>query len=241
MSSAAVNPQFLDHYENPYYLHSSDHAGLVLVSDRLSSGAEFHSWKRSIRMALNSDAVIFQTMGSPSESVPTDAHVLAAAQHGYRPKQRPLCTYCGQYGHILQKCFKIHGYPPGHRFHGQTPRGSSSQSMAARGQQNKSGYPRSHHQHQPLQYPPSNTVTNVTNVPMMGSSIPSSSSLDVNRMSQDQVQYILHQLQASVRPPESSVQNQHATITEHGHMAAQSSSAQKRVSHDIAGLDDIPS
>ncbi|XP_048635048.1 uncharacterized protein LOC125608656 [Brassica napus] len=407
MSSAAANPQFLDHYENPYYLHSSDHAGLVLVSDRLSSGAEFHSWKRSIRMALNvrnklgfidgtipkpldshrdagswsrcndmvttwimnsvskkiaqsllympaaesiwknllvrfkqddaprvyeieqrlgsiqqgsmdvttyytelvtlweeyknfidlpvctcgrcecnaaslweklqersrvmkflmglnesydasrrqilmmkpipsledvfnmitqderqksikpavkSDAVIFQTMGSPSESVPTDAPVLAAAQHGYRPKQRPLCTYCGQYGHILQKCFKIHGYPPGHRFHGQTPRGSSSQSMAARGQQNQSGYPRSHQQHQPLQYPPSNTVANVTNVPLMGSSIPSSSSLDVNRMSQDQVQYILHQLQASVRPPESSVQNQHATITEHGHMAAQSSS-----------------
>ncbi|KAG2261258.1 hypothetical protein Bca52824_068337 [Brassica carinata] len=53
MSSAAANPQFLDHYENPYYLHSSDHAGLVLISDRLSSGAEFHSWKRSIRMALN--------------------------------------------------------------------------------------------------------------------------------------------------------------------------------------------
>ena len=53
MSSAAVNPQFLDHYENPYYLHSSDHAGLILVSDRLSYGAEFHSWKRSVCMALN--------------------------------------------------------------------------------------------------------------------------------------------------------------------------------------------
>ena len=385
MSSTAANPQFLDHYENPYYLHSSDHAGLVLISDRLSSGAEFHSWKRSIRMALNvrnklgfidgtipkppdshrdagswsrcndmvatwimnsvskkiaqsllymstaesiwknllvrfkqddaprvyeieqrlgtiqqgsmdvttyytelvtlweeyknfidlpvctcgrsecnaaalweklqersrvmkflmglnesydasrrqilmikpipsledvsnmitqderqksikpavkSDAVIFQTMGSASESVSINTPVLPAAQHGYRPKQRPLCTYCGQYGHILQKCFKIHGYPPGHRFHGQAPRGYSSQSLTPRGQQSQSGFPRSHSQNQTPQYPPSNTVANVTNAPMMGSSIPSSHSLDVNRMSQDKVQYILHQLQASVRPPE---------------------------------------
>lgn len=43
----------VDQYDNPYYLHNSDHAGLILVSDRLSSGAEFHSWRRSVRMALN--------------------------------------------------------------------------------------------------------------------------------------------------------------------------------------------
>ena len=42
-----------DHYENPYYLHSFDHAGLKLVTDRLTSGADFHSWRRSVRMALN--------------------------------------------------------------------------------------------------------------------------------------------------------------------------------------------
>ncbi|XP_048623749.1 uncharacterized protein LOC125592558 [Brassica napus] len=42
-----------DHYENPYFLHSSDHAGLVLVYDQLTYGSEFHSWRRSIRMALN--------------------------------------------------------------------------------------------------------------------------------------------------------------------------------------------
>lgn len=42
-----------DLYENPYYLHSSDHAGLILVSDRLSCGSEFHSWRRSMRMASN--------------------------------------------------------------------------------------------------------------------------------------------------------------------------------------------
>lgn len=40
-------------YENPFYLHDNDHVGLVLVTDRLSTASEFHSWRRSVRMALN--------------------------------------------------------------------------------------------------------------------------------------------------------------------------------------------
>ena len=47
-------PRFqTDQYDNPYYLHNADHAGLVLVSDRLSSSSDFPSWRRSILMALN--------------------------------------------------------------------------------------------------------------------------------------------------------------------------------------------
>ncbi|XP_056864953.1 uncharacterized protein LOC130511650 [Raphanus sativus] len=42
-----------DHYENPYYLHNNDHAGLTLVTDRLTQASDFHSWRRSVRMALN--------------------------------------------------------------------------------------------------------------------------------------------------------------------------------------------
>ncbi|XP_019085232.1 PREDICTED: uncharacterized protein LOC109126295 [Camelina sativa] len=43
----------MDQYENPYYLNSNDHAGLVLVSDRLSTASDFPSWRRSMLMALN--------------------------------------------------------------------------------------------------------------------------------------------------------------------------------------------
>ncbi|KAG7545539.1 Reverse transcriptase RNA-dependent DNA polymerase [Arabidopsis suecica] len=49
----ANSSQTTNQYDNPYFLHHSDHAGLVLVSDRLATGADFHSWRRSIRMALN--------------------------------------------------------------------------------------------------------------------------------------------------------------------------------------------
>ncbi|KAG7577896.1 Retrotransposon Copia-like N-terminal [Arabidopsis thaliana x Arabidopsis arenosa] len=43
----------IDQYENPYYLHHNDHAGLIVVSDRLNAASDFHSWKRSMWMALN--------------------------------------------------------------------------------------------------------------------------------------------------------------------------------------------
>ncbi|XP_056855147.1 uncharacterized protein LOC108850113 [Raphanus sativus] len=51
-SSDSSRPSF-DQYNNPYYLHHHDHAGLQLVTDRLTSGADFHAWRRSVQMALN--------------------------------------------------------------------------------------------------------------------------------------------------------------------------------------------
>ena len=27
---------------------------------------------------------------------------------------RPQCSYCGDMGYWVQKCFQLHGYPPGH-------------------------------------------------------------------------------------------------------------------------------
>lgn len=64
----------VDLYENPFYLHSNDHAGLILVSDRLTSGADFHSWKRSVRLALNVRnklGFVNGTISKPSENDPT--------------------------------------------------------------------------------------------------------------------------------------------------------------------------
>ena len=35
---------------------------------------------------------------------------------GYKgpKKDRPFCTHCNILGHIIEKCYKIHGYPPGY-------------------------------------------------------------------------------------------------------------------------------
>ena len=40
---------------------------------------------------------------------------------GNPKKERPICTYCGVVGHIADKCYKLHAYPPGYR-----PKGKSS-------------------------------------------------------------------------------------------------------------------
>ena len=31
-------------------------------------------------------------------------------------KERPLCTHCGKLGHTVDKCYKLHGFPPGYKF-----------------------------------------------------------------------------------------------------------------------------
>ena len=53
ISNRSPVSSLLDHDDNLYYLHNNDHAGLQLVTYRLSSGAEFHSMRRSVCMALN--------------------------------------------------------------------------------------------------------------------------------------------------------------------------------------------
>jgi hypothetical protein len=31
-------------------------------------------------------------------------------------KDRPICTHCGVAGHTIDKCYKLHCYPPGFKF-----------------------------------------------------------------------------------------------------------------------------
>ena len=44
------------------------------------------------------------------------ASVLAAKTVKNAKKGRPQCTHCGAMGHVVDKCYKLHGYPPGYKF-----------------------------------------------------------------------------------------------------------------------------
>ena len=51
------------------------------------------------------------------------AAVLAALGNKYNARNfnknkagRPQCTHCGAMGHVVDKCYKLHGYPPGYKF-----------------------------------------------------------------------------------------------------------------------------
>ena len=34
-------------------------------------------------------------------------------------KERPICSHCGLQGHTVEKCYKLHGYPPGYKAKGK--------------------------------------------------------------------------------------------------------------------------
>ena len=36
-------------------------------------------------------------------------------------KERPMCTHCGLLGHTVDKCYKLHGFPPGYKARGKAP------------------------------------------------------------------------------------------------------------------------
>ena len=43
-------------------------------------------------------------------------------------KDRPICSHCGITRHTVDKCYKLHGYPPGYKFKGKMH--SANQSSA---------------------------------------------------------------------------------------------------------------
>ncbi|XP_010525446.1 PREDICTED: uncharacterized protein LOC104803241 isoform X2 [Tarenaya hassleriana] len=73
--------------------------------------------QRSIRLSSLSDNPILHTSDSA-----TNISDSVAAVSGYhqKQKQKPLCTHCGMYGHTVNKCYKLHGYPPGYKFNSKT-------------------------------------------------------------------------------------------------------------------------
>ncbi|XP_062076057.1 uncharacterized protein LOC133780207 [Humulus lupulus] len=55
----------------------------------------------SMAFAVNSDKSISQRYNS------------AAPRSSNQRRTRPFCTHCNSLGHTIEKCYKLHGYPPG--------------------------------------------------------------------------------------------------------------------------------
>jgi hypothetical protein len=57
-----------------------------------------------------------QSQLTPMQQFAFAVQALTAGKSKTNPKKdRPLCAHCGGIGHTMEKCFKLHGYPPGHR------------------------------------------------------------------------------------------------------------------------------
>ncbi|KAL4603608.1 hypothetical protein ACB092_10G136300 [Castanea dentata] len=50
----------------------------------------------------------------------TNFGVNYVGNNGNKGKDKPLCTHCGKSGHTIDKCYKLHGFPPNYKFKGKT-------------------------------------------------------------------------------------------------------------------------
>jgi hypothetical protein len=65
--------------------------------------------------SLNHNTAAMMTTASQNQSQGSKI-----SNQGYKStstrKERPKCTHCGILGHTIDKCYKIHGFPPGFKF-----------------------------------------------------------------------------------------------------------------------------
>ncbi|CAL9239443.1 unnamed protein product [Arabidopsis halleri] len=88
-----------------------------------------HEHQQEMKQTPQSGSVVFQMSSSNIQSPSYESgysvnqadnylgnnEVIGAVSGGYKPRQRPVCTYCGLQGHLVTRCYKLHGYPPGYK------------------------------------------------------------------------------------------------------------------------------
>ncbi|XP_062114066.1 uncharacterized protein LOC133825090 [Humulus lupulus] len=71
-----------------------------------------------------SPSMAFAFTGNKSSNQRFDSH----ASRSFPPcKNRPFCTHCNVLGHTIEKCYKLHGYPPGYNKPKQQKEASANQ------------------------------------------------------------------------------------------------------------------
>ncbi|KAG2273893.1 hypothetical protein Bca52824_056448 [Brassica carinata] len=175
--------------------------------------------QKNIKPSTWVDNIVFQNSTSELDqstySGPVENAAYAAVNNNnYRSRPRPICTHCGIAGHIVQKCFKLHGYPPGHRLYNSNSQRSNTQS----GSSQRSS------QSRPTQS--LSQQNNVANVATASSVASLAGTLNLSAFHPDQVHQLIQQLQSHLRLPEpvTSQSFVNASITYNSFMAAQSSS-----------------
>uniref|UniRef100_A0A2N9G765 CCHC-type domain-containing protein n=1 Tax=Fagus sylvatica TaxID=28930 RepID=A0A2N9G765_FAGSY len=133
---------------SPYYLHPSDNSSLILVTEPLTgqmllmdpmppinkvfSLIRQEERQRSIGSlngSLNNPFVESTALLCKSE-VPKYGANKQSIGH---KKERPMCTHCGLLGHTMDKCYKLHGFPPGYKTRGKAPTVANQTSLSGFG------------------------------------------------------------------------------------------------------------
>lgn len=75
------------------------------------------------RTIKSTSSVVFHTS---QETTLTDS-IVAAYSRGYKPRSRPVFSHCSLLGHTMNRCYKLHGYPPGYKAPSVQPKSQQTQ------------------------------------------------------------------------------------------------------------------
>lgn len=196
--------------------------------------------QKSLRSSTKPDSMAFQALvlAASSDVMHSSANLMdenayIAAYNTRGSYQKPVCTHCGKLGHTVQKCFKIHGFPPGYKTHG----GGYKNQSTSKVQQSPSPQPRMQ-QTQIASHPTAaqqaNAIANVHSdfgsakyaysQPPQPQVTSAGTSMTLQDFTPQQIQHLILQFNTQVRVQEPIIPSSRATITEHGVMATTSTS-----------------
>ncbi|XP_019171905.1 PREDICTED: uncharacterized protein LOC109167336 [Ipomoea nil] len=84
-------------------------------SQRIQSGNGGHSTEHYALQATNTQHPQFVAAANLSSA--SNIHTSASTSSSNNNRSRTKCAHCGIPGHTQQSCYKLHGYPPGHKFY----------------------------------------------------------------------------------------------------------------------------
>lgn len=91
--------------------------------------------QRAMKGGSSSSTVAFQTSQQVTPSNSND-QVVAAYAGGYNKNQnKMICSHCGKQGHTVNRCYKLHGFPPGYKTQGSTYKQQQSQNPSSANKQ----------------------------------------------------------------------------------------------------------
>lgn len=89
-------------------IHPVDHSALQATKTEVYAPP-------SLQSNISSSLPQFSTVINQSSA--NNVHGLSSTSRPSKYRPRSRCAHCGIFGHTHQVCYKLHGYPPGHKFY----------------------------------------------------------------------------------------------------------------------------
>ncbi|XP_075649723.1 uncharacterized protein LOC142620208 [Castanea sativa] len=94
----------------------------VLLMDPIPSLSKVYSLmiQEETQKAVTNPSTVKVDSTALVAKIPNLGNNLVGNNAGTKGKEKPICTHCGKTGHTADKCYRLHGFPPGFKFKNKT-------------------------------------------------------------------------------------------------------------------------